>query len=258
MGQPFDLRGKRAIVTGGGTGIGRAVATGLAEANAELVLVGRRREPLQSAVEELMAKGAAARAIVCDVTDESQRRELAAALSGIDILVNNAGTSDRQPWLDVSQSDWDRVLAVNVTAAFQLAQLFAPGMIDRGFGRIINIASLWGTRAPDPARYGDMPSMDVPAYGASKAGLLGLTRHLASILAPDGITVNAISPGMFQTELTQKLITPRIRSLIEARTPMGRLGSGEDLGAAVVFLSSAGAGFVTGIDLVIDGGFSLW
>lgn len=258
MEHAFDLRGKRALVTGGGTGIGRGLATGLAEANADVVLVGRRLEPLQGTVEELVAKGATARAVVCDVTDESQRIELSKAVGSVDILVNNAGTSDRQPWLGVSQADWDRVIGLNLTAAFQLSQLYAAGMIARRFGRIINVASVWGTRAPDPARYSDMPSMDVPAYGASKAGLLGLTRHLASILAPHGVTVNAISPGMFQTELTEKLITPHVRSLIDARTPTRRLGRGDDLHAAVVFLSSEGAEFVTGIDLIIDGGFSLW
>jgi NAD(P)-dependent dehydrogenase (short-subunit alcohol dehydrogenase family) len=199
-----------------------------------------------------------ARAVSCDVTNERDRTKLLCTIGSIDILVNNAGRSDRQSWLGVRAADWEHVLALNLSAAFRLAQIFAPGMVERGFGRVVNIASLWASHAPDPARYTELPSMDVPAYGASKAGLLGLTRHLASILAPHGVTVNAISPGMFETELTRSLLTPHVRGQLEARTPVGRLGRPEDLRAAVVFLASEGAGFVTGIELIVDGGFALW
>lgn len=254
----FDLSGKRALVTGGGTGIGRAFAEGLAAASADVVIAGRRGETLEAAADAMRGAGASVQTVVCDVTKDDDRAALREQAGRIDILVNNAGTSDRQPWTSVSASDWDRVLRLNLDATFALAQLFAPGMVERRYGRIINVASVWANRAPDPARYAELPSMDVPAYGTSKAGLLGLTRHLASVLAPDGVTVNAISPGMIETELTRQLLTQEVTERLEVRTPIGRLGRPDDLKAAVVFLASEEAAFVTGIDLLVDGGFSLW
>lgn len=251
------LAGMTALVTGAGSGLGRGMALGLAKAGATLWLVGRREAALAETAGILTARGFGSRQIPADVTGEADVRRIADAAGRIDILVNNAGTSDRQPFEAVSGDDWDRIIDLNLKAAFRLSQAFAPGMADAGSGRIINIASVYATLAPHRALYPDAPSFDLPSYGASKAGLLGLTRHLAALLGPRGITVNAISPGMMETERTAGLIGAATREALVARTPVRRLGRPGDLEAAVVFLASPGAAFITGHDLVVDGGFSL-
>jgi len=251
------LGGTTALVTGAGSGLGRGMALGLAKAGATLWLVGRREAALAETAGILSAQGFPSRQIPADVTGEADVRRIVDAAGRIDILVNNAGTSDRQPLEAVTGDDWDRIIDLNLKAAFSLSQAFAPGMADAGSGRIINIASVYGTLAPHRALYPDAPSFDLPSYGASKAGLLGLTRHLAAILGPRGITVNAISPGMMETERTADLIGAATREALVARTPVRRLGRPGDLEAAVVFLASPGAAFITGHDLVVDGGFSL-
>ncbi len=255
------LEGRRALVTGGGTGIGRAIALGLAASGAAVTLVGRREAPLAETADRLAAEGFAAGVIAADVTRETEVERLTREVGPIDILVNNAGTSDRQPWQNVGHEDWDRVLDINLRAAFRLSQAFAPGMIEgaaRGVGgRIINIASVYGMLAPHRALYPEAPSFDLPSYGASKAGLIGLTRHLAAILGPQGVTVNAVTPGMIETERTAGLIGAGTREALVERTPMRRLGRPDDIQAAVVFLASPAAAFVTGHNLVVDGGFSI-
>jgi len=246
------------MVTGAGTGLGKAMARGLARAGAALWLVGRREVPLAETADALSSQGFTVRQIPADVTNEADVRRIIGTTGSVDILVNNAGASDRQPWEDVSGEDWDRVLDVNLKAAFRLSQVFAPGMADAGSGRIINVASVYGTLAPHRALYADAQSFDLPSYGASKAGLLGLTRHLAAILAPRGITVNALSPGMMETERTAALIGAETRKALVDRTPVRRLGQPADVEAAVVFLASPAASFITGHNLVVDGGFSLF
>ncbi len=149
------------------------------------------------------------------------------------------------------------MLELNLSAVFRLTQLVAPGMVGQGWGRIINIASVYASLAPHRELYPSADSFDLPAYGASKAGLVGLTRHLATILGPHDVTVNSISPGMFRTERTMTLVTGEVEARLVGRTPVGRLGTGDDVAAAVVFLASPAAGFITGHDLVVDGGFSL-
>lgn len=251
------LAGKTALVTGAGTGLGKAAAVGLAKAGATLCLVGRREAPLAETADMLSTKGFEARQVPADVTLEDDVRRIAGAIGHVDILVNNAGTSDRQPWEAVTGDDWDRVLDLNLKAAFRLSQMFAPRMVEAGSGRIINVSSVYGTLAPHRALYAEAVSFDMPSYGASKAGLLGLTRHLAAILGPKGITVNALSPGMMETERTAALIGAGTREALVARTPVRRLGTPADIEAAMVFLASPAAAFVTGHDLVVDGGFSL-
>jgi len=253
----FSLTGRRALVTGAGTGIGRELALGLAEVGCEVILVGRRQRPLEVVADEVRNLGSNATWHSCNVTSEEDLRVLEATSASVDVLINNAGVSDRRPWLDVKRHDWERVVDLNLWSGFRLAQMTVPGMIDRGWGRIINIGSLYAQRAPDRERYPGVASFDVPAYGASKAGLLSLTRHLAVSLGSFGITVNAISPGMFRTERTQTLLTPAVEEALSARTPRRRLGAGEDLRGAVAFLASDAASFITGIDLVVDGGYSL-
>lgn len=251
------LAGQTALVTGAGTGLGKAMAAGLAEAGARVCLVGRRPDVVSDVAARLAAEGLSAMSIAADVTREEDVARLAREAGAIDILVNNAGTSDRQPWENVKREDWDRILDVNLTAAFRLAQVFAPAMVEAGHGRIINIASVYGSLAPDRSLYVEAESFDLPSYGASKAGLLGLTRHLATLLGPQGVTVNAISPGMIETELTADLIGVETRAALSSRTPVRRLGQPADIQAAVVFLASPQASFVTGHNLVVDGGFSL-
>jgi 2-deoxy-D-gluconate 3-dehydrogenase len=251
------LAGQAALVTGAGSGLGRGIALGLAAAGAEVRLVGRRAAALAETADLLAVQGFPSVSIAADVTKADDVERIVREAGPVAILVNNAGTSDRQPWGEVSGEDWDRILDLNLKAAFRLAQAFAPAMIAAGHGRIINIASVYGTLAPDRGLYPDAPSFDLPSYGASKAGLLGLTRHLATLLGPHGVTVNAISPGMMETERTAGLIGAATREALVRRTPARRLGRPSDLHAAVAFLASPGASFVTGHNLVIDGGFSL-
>ena len=251
------LEGQTALVTGAGTGLGKAIALGLAAAGARVCLVGRRAGPLAETADLLGWRGLQSVSIAADVTKEDDVERLAREAGAVDILVNNAGTSDRQPWDNVKREDWDRVLDINLHAAFRLSQVFAPLMVKAGRGRIINVASVYGSLAPDRSLYPDAEAFDLPSYGASKAGLLGLTRHLATLLGPHGVTVNAISPGMMETERTANLLGAKTREALVRRTPVRRLGQPSDIQAATVFLASPAASFITGHNLVVDGGFSL-
>jgi gluconate 5-dehydrogenase len=254
----FSLIGRRALVTGGSSGVGRALAAGLARAGADVVILGRRRGPLQRTVAALSASGFKASFELCDITSENSVRELPARVGKVDILVNNAGRSDHRVWTDVQQDHWNSVVELNLRATFVVSQVFAPAMMDQRWGRIVNVSSVYANRVPEPANYPGRPPVQVPAYGASKAGLLGLTRHLAAILAPHRVTVNTISPGMFTTAATRKLLTASVREALQARIPMGRLARDADIAGVGVFLASDAAAYVTGIELVVDGGFSLW
>jgi NAD(P)-dependent dehydrogenase (short-subunit alcohol dehydrogenase family) len=246
----FDLTDRVAVVIGGTSGIGRAIAHGLADAGADVVPTSRRSEQVQKAASEMREKGRRTLEITSDVGDRTSLDALlqqsVEAFGKVDILVNSAGKTKRTPTLDVEDEEWDDILATNLSGTLRSCQVFGRHMLDRGYGRIINIASL----STFVALY------QVAAYSASKAAVASLTKSLAVEWAPFGVNVNAIAPGVFRTALNQKLLdeTERGREFL-LRTPMKRFGKVEELAGAAVFLASEAASFVTGEVLVVDGGF---
>jgi len=258
----LSLEGRRALVTGGGSGLGRMIADGLAQAGAEVVVVGRRVKPLQESVDHILASGGNAVPLAADITSDPDTAQLGARAGRIDILVNCAGAAPNERWTDVSLADWRATFAVNVDAPFRLCQIFAPPMMDRGWGRIVNIASVYGRMGGNPALYVGMdPPWDVPSYFASKHAVHGITHYLAPRLAPRGVTINSLSPGGFAgSEMNDAsgMGSDEMLRLFHAQVPMARRGSTDDIQAAVVFLSSPGGGYVTGQDLVVDGGWTVW
>jgi gluconate 5-dehydrogenase len=254
----LDLSGKRALVTGGGAGLGRQMAEALAEAGAAVVICGRQPGPLEATAAELAGHGLPVEAVPADVTLEADLQRLRGIAGDVDILVNNAGYSRRTPWQEVPLDEWREVMAINVEAPLRLSQLFVPGMIDRGWGRVINVASVYGVVAGDPALYGDL-GLDIASYFTSKHALVGLTRHLAAMIGGTGVTVNALSPGMFPaTPANASHRTDEGLRAIAERTPVKRVGTDDDLRAAVVYLASPGSSFYTGQNLVVDGGWTIW
>ena len=249
--QLFDLTGRTALVTGGNSGIGLALARALGLAGANLVLVARRHAELEKAKEQLRSDGCAASIFACDLeTPDGPARAAAAASQlapAIDILINAAGFNLRRPFQDVSTEDFDRHLIIHLRAPFRLTQLLAPAMAQRHWGRIINIASMQSQRAfPDSA-----------PYGAAKGGIVQLTRAIAEQWSKHGIMCNAIGPGFFPTELTAPVFADPTRAARNAaQTAIGRNGELSDLYGAAVFLCSEASGYVTGQTLFVDGGFS--
>lgn len=253
----LSLTGKTALVTGAGTGLGLQMALGLAEAGANLVVCGRRLAPLEGCAAQACDFGVNVKVIQADVTDEADVQRLKAEAGQVDILVNNAGYGMQGKWTEVSLAEWREVMALNLDAPFRLIQLFAPPMMERGWGRIINIASIYGSISGDPRRYPGL-DWDIPSYFASKHGLHGITHYLAPRLAPYGVCINSLSPGMFPSEQNDDKLTPAVLAALKDGTPMQRLGETDDLKAAVVFLASPGAKFMTGQDLIVDGGWTVW
>jgi len=247
---PLDLTGKVAVVIGGTSGIGRAIVHGLAEAGADVVATSRRAEQVEAAAKEIEDRGRRTLRITSDVADrsslEKMRDQTIAAFGKVDILVNCAGRTKRAPTIDFAEADWNEIFDTNLTGTLRACQVFGRHMIEHGYGRIINIASL----TTFVALY------EVAAYSASKAAVAALTKSLAIEWAPHGVCVNAIAPGVFRTALNQKLLdeSERGRELL-LRTPMKRFGKVEELAGAAVFLASDAASFVTGEILVVDGGF---
>src|SRR5487761_1845807 len=244
-----DLSGRRALVTGGGTGIGRQLAQTLALAGADVVICGRRSGPLEEAAAEIAALGGAVTAVEADVTSEDDLRRLAATGS-VDILVNNAGGGRIEPWTEVTMAGWHDVLAVNLDAPFRLSQLLVPPMVERGWGRVVNIASVYGMVTGNPHMYPRL-EWDNCAYVTSKHALLGLSKYLAVRTGATGVTVNAISPGMFPfTEATQEHSTEEALRRLRQFTPEGMTGEVRELASALLFLVSPDSTFVTGQNIV--------
>jgi len=246
----LDLTGRTAVVIGATSGIGRAIAIGLAEAGADVVPTGRREKLARETADEIVGRGRRSLAMTADVSNEDSLQALADAairkFGKVDILVNAAGRTTRRPTLEVSDAEWNEILDTNLTGMLRACRVFGRHMIERGYGRIINIGSLTSVVA----------LYEVAAYGASKAGVAALTKSLAVEWAPHGVCVNAILPGVFRTALNEGLLdgTERGRELL-LRTPIKRFGQPEELAGAAVFLASEAAGFVTGHLLAVDGGF---
>lgn len=246
----LDLAGRVAVVVGGTSGIGLALTRGLAAAGADVVPISRRTGMVNEAAALVEGLG---RRSLRQTADALDRKALQAALdatlkafSKVDILVNCAGITKRTPSLEVTDDEWDSIIATNLTATFRCSQVFGRAMLERGYGRIINVASL----ASFIGLY------EVAAYTASKSGVAGLTRALAVEWGPRGVNVNAIAPGVFRTALNTRLLDESGRGQeFLARTPLKRFGRVEELAPACVFLASEGSSFVNGEVLTVDGGF---
>lgn len=247
---PLDLTGRVAVVIGGTTGIGRALVDGLVQAGADVVASSRRVEEVEATAKAIEAAGRRTLRVPCDVSArgplEKLRDEVLKTFGKVDILINCAGRTKRTPTIEVSEEEFAGIIDTNLMGTLRACQVFARPMIERKYGRIINIASLTSFVA----------LYEVAAYAASKAAVASLTKSLAIEWAKHGVNVNAIAPGVFRTALNQKLLdeTPRGQEF-KLRTPMGRFGKVEELAGAAVYLASDAASFVTGEILVVDGGF---
>ena len=248
----FSLKGRVAVVTGGSSGIGAAMASALAFAGARVVLVARDPARLSAAADKLREAGCQAAWVSADLEDRAEVKRAATAAAAPfgepDILVNCAGINLRSPLDATTEDEWNQSLAINLTAPFLLGQRFGPGMAERGWGRIINITSQQAHRA-----FGNSSG-----YGPSKAGLAALTRSQSEAWAPSGVTVNAICPGFVATPMTEETASDPVRAAALARrTMIGRNGEPTDFAGTVVFLASPASDFITGQTIFVDGGFSV-
>jgi 2-deoxy-D-gluconate 3-dehydrogenase len=245
---PFDLGGKTAVITGGGRGLGLGISNALLDAGADVIVLGRNDIPaaLTARAESL---GRTAHFVALDLADSdavAATAQRVLATHQVDILVNNAGTQARSPAVDFTLAAWDRVLDVNLRAVFQLCQLFGRPMLERGDGKIVNLASLLSFQG----------GVTVPAYAASKGAVAQLTKALCNEWSSLGVNVNAVAPGYMATEMNSALIAdPARMEQLSARIPAGRWGQPEDIGNVVVFLASPAAGYVHGQVLAVDGGW---
>jgi len=243
----FDLQGKAAVVTGASSGIGSEIARKLHAAGATVTLTGTRRDALEALASELKER---AHVLVCDLADKAQTDKLVpaaeAAMGGVDILVNNAGVTRDNLFLRMSDEDWERVLTVNLTSAFRLSKAVLRGMIRKRFGRIIGIGSVVGL----------IGNAGQANYAAAKAGLVGMTKSLATEVASRGVTVNCVAPGFIETPMTDVLTDSQKESILK-EVPVGRLGQSSEIAIAVLYLASAEAGYITGQTLHINGGMAM-
>jgi NAD(P)-dependent dehydrogenase (short-subunit alcohol dehydrogenase family) len=248
----FDLTGRVAIITGGSVGLGRQMADGLAEMGASLVLCARKKERCQQAASQLQAAGVKVLALGCDVKDPASIQAVADAtlehFGRIDILINNAGTSWGAPVENMTLEQWNKVIETNLTGTFLFSQTVGRAMIAQRRGKIINIASVAGLR-------GSSPKFSAIGYSASKGGVIIFTKDLACKWGMHNIQVNAIAPGWFPTDMSEKVIERNKESLL-AGIPLGRFGGPQDLKGAAIFLASSASDFVSGQILAVDGGQS--
>lgn len=247
---PFNLSGKKAVVIGATSGIGKAIALALADAGADVIPTGRRREQCAAVANEIEARGRRSATLAVNVGRRDSVEDLCdgalKAFGRVDILVNSAGTTKRTPTLEVSEQEWNQIFDTNVMGALRACQVFGRHMIEQSYGRIINIASL----STFVALY------EVAAYSASKAAIASLTKSLAIEWARHGIRVNAIAPGVVRTELNSRLLDETSRGMeFLMRSPEGRFGKPEEIASAAVFLASDGVTYLNGVILPVDGGF---
>jgi NAD(P)-dependent dehydrogenase (short-subunit alcohol dehydrogenase family) len=244
------LQGRNALITGASKGLGRAMAIALGAQGANLILVARDKQKLESVAEEVRAAGGTASVFAADITQEDQvlalETEVSSKVGKVQILINNAGTNLRKNITDFTLEEWLGVQSTNVTSVFLMCRSFVPHMKGSGYGRILNMTSIMA--------HVSMPQRT--AYSSTKAALLGLTKALALELATEGITVNGISPGPFATEMNTPILNnPELNAQFIAKIPVGRWGKVEEIGALACFLCSDSAGFITGTDILIDGGW---